>query len=292
MGPAADEPTLGIDFDHSRNPATVQGAAATLSRVFSSNLPTTLLDVGCGTGTWLRAAANMGIQNVVGIDGIVVAEDQLHIPGSNVKQRDLTVPFDLGRRFDFVLCLEVAEHIPESSAATLVSSLVFHSDNVLFSAACPRQPGQHHVNCQWPDYWQRLFNSRGFICEDSLRWQIWEDSRIEPWYRQNIFWARRDPLRAGQEARLLAVIHPELFEALNLTVSAEVADKKLQSIAVGSMPWTWYFAVSMRAAFAKLVRRARKWTIHTEGWGLRCVSMRKRSMVRSTSPKSKIKKRR
>jgi SAM-dependent methyltransferase len=247
-----------IDYDHQQNLHTVQGAAATLSRVFSSNVPTTLLDVGCGTGTWLRAAADMGILDVVGVDGIIVAENELQIPSGNLEQRDLTAPFDLGRRFDFVLCLEVAEHIPESSAATLVSSIVSHSDNVLFSAACPGQPGQHHINCQWPDYWQRLFNSHGLICDDSIRWQIWEDSRIEPWYRQNIFWARRDPLRAGQEARLRPVIHPELFEVSSRTSNAKAVDKELELIAAGSKGWTWYFTVSMRAAFAKVVRRAHK----------------------------------
>jgi len=247
---------LLIDYDHKQNVHTVQGAAATLSKVFSSNLPKSLLDVGCGTGTWLRAAADMGILSVVGVDGIVVADNQLHVPRSNVRQCDLTAPLYLGQRFDFALCLEVAEHLPESSAATLVSSLVFHSDNVLFSAACPGQPGQHHINCQWPGYWQHLFNNHGFVCDDSIRWQIWEDLRIEPWYRQNIFCARRDPLRAGEEARLRSVIHPELFEDLSRTLNAKAVDKQLQSISAGSMPLTWYLTVSMRAVFAKVARHA------------------------------------
>jgi SAM-dependent methyltransferase len=246
-----------IDYNYEHNVHTVQGAAATLSRVFSSNVPTTLLDVGCGTGTWLRAAKEMGILHVVGVDGIIADENQLHIQRSNLVQHDLTAPFNLGRRFDVVLCLEVAEHIPESSATTLVSSIVSHSDNVLFSAACPGQAGQHHINCQWPSYWQRLFNSHGFVCDDSIRWRIWEDSRIEPWYRQNIFWARRDPFAAGQEARLRSVLHPALFDAVSYT-NAKAVDQELELIAAGSMQWSWYFTVAMRAAFAKVIRRSRK----------------------------------
>lgn len=219
----------------------------------------TLLDVGCGTGTWLRAAAEMGISYVFGVDGIIAAENQLHVPSGNLERLNLAAQFDLGRRFDVALCLEVAEHLPESAAATLVSSIVAHSDNVLFSAACPGQPGQHHINCQWPNYWQHLFNIRGYVCDDSIRWQIWEDSRIEPWYRQNIFWARRDPLKAGQEARLRSVIHPELFEALNETFNANAVDKELKSIAAGSKRWTWYFILANGAVFSKLVRYVRNW---------------------------------
>jgi SAM-dependent methyltransferase len=255
----ADSSNLAIDYDHIGNLHTVQGATSALSKAFSPHVPITLLDVGCGTGTWLRAAADLGVLQVVGVDGVVVAESHLHVPRSNIEHCDLTASFDLGRRFDVVLCLEVAEHIPESAAATLISSIVGHSDKVLFSAACPGQPGQHHVNCQWPDYWQCLFNSHGFVCDDSIRWQIWEDSRIEPWYRQNIFWARHDPLKAGQEPRLRPVIHPELVESLSRTFVTKAVHKELQLIAAGSMRWSWYFAIPMRAAFAKVVRRALKW---------------------------------
>jgi len=39
---------------------TLQGAAAALSAIFGSGAPKSLLDVGCGTGTWLRAAMDLG----------------------------------------------------------------------------------------------------------------------------------------------------------------------------------------------------------------------------------------
>jgi hypothetical protein len=246
-----------INYDHSCNRHTLEGAAAVLATLFRHDIPRSLLDVGCGTGTWLRAAAELGTDFVLGLDGII-AEGQLHVPRHNVEQCDLTSPFDLGRRFELAVCLEVAEHLPEDSAGTLISSIVAHSDLVLFSAACPRQPGENHINCQWPAYWQEHFNRCGFICDDSVRWQIWEDRRIEPWYRQNIFWARFEPSRAGQEARLRPVIHPELFEALSRTFVREAISKKDDLIAKGSMPWKWYVALPLRAAFGKLTRRTNK----------------------------------
>ena len=99
-------------------------------------------------------------------------------------------------------------------------------------------------------YWQSLFNTHGFACDNSIRWQIWDDARIEPWYRQNIFWARRNPENAGHEPRLKAVIHPGIYNdmiALNLHESRFEIER-------GSMSSTWYVTIPARAAVAKVRR--------------------------------------
>ena len=108
-----------IDYEHAKTSHTVAGAAATLCTLLGTSTPASLLDVGCGTGTWLRAATELGVDDVLGIDGVMVPEDALHAPRSHIRLLDLYSPFDLGRRFDLVLCLEVAEHLPESSARGL-----------------------------------------------------------------------------------------------------------------------------------------------------------------------------
>lgn len=178
---------MDIYYDHLPYLHTLEGAAAALSGIFArSNIPKSLLDVGCGIGTWMRAASDLGVTDVRGLDGLIFSKEALHVPQHSVERHDLSKPFRLGRRFEVVLCLEVAEHLPEARAGELISSIMEHADNVLFSAACPGQPGQHHINCQWPSYWQHQFNQRGFRCENSVRWQIWDDARIEPWYRQNL----------------------------------------------------------------------------------------------------------
>jgi SAM-dependent methyltransferase len=247
---------MTIDYNHATSLHTLQGAAAALSTIFRLGAPKSLLDVGCGTGTWLRAAIDLGTLEVLGVDGIAVPEEQLHVARTAIELRDLSSPFNLGRRFDVALCLEVGEHMPESSGTGLISSIVAHSDTILFSAACPGQPGQHHVNCQWPSYWQTLFNGYGYVCDDSVRWQIWDDTRIEPWYRQNIFWARRDPRSAGREPRLKAVIHPEfdgMIEKFDEMIKKMNKDL-LDDIEQGRMRIAWYIAVPSRAMVAKLLR--------------------------------------
>ena len=64
---------------------------------------------------------------------------------------DLTVPWTLERKFETALCLEVAEHLEETSSSLLIKMLTAHADTIVFSAPCPGQNGQHHVNCQWPE---------------------------------------------------------------------------------------------------------------------------------------------
>ncbi len=203
-----------VDYQHGSNCHTVQGADAALSKLFEDGHPESLLDVGCGTGTWLRAALDNGVRDVSGIDGIPVPPDSLHVPPDRIVIRDLRDEWAFGRRFDLVLCLEVAEHLPADAAASLVQKLTGCSDRIYFSAANPWQGGQHHVNAQWPAYWQALFNANGFVCLDSLRWKLWQDDRIEPWYRQNIFLAEKNEAAAGKEMRIPAVVHPDCMRSI------------------------------------------------------------------------------
>ena len=162
--------------------------------------PRRVLDVGCGTGAWADAFDC----ETLGVD----VHDSHHVTAENYVQQDLSQPFDFGR-FDLALCLEVAEHLPEDAASTLVASLVNAAPVVAFSAAIPGQIGVGHVNCQWPDYWRAQFADHGYRQYDTLRARIWDDDRVAWWYRQNIFlysaereFASRAPDR---------IVHPALF---------------------------------------------------------------------------------
>ncbi len=201
---------IDIDYDHQKNIHSQAGAKAALAAILAHFSVNSLLDVGCGAGTWLKAALDLGVIDILGIDGISISIDRLLVQPKFFQQQDLTIPWHLNRRFDLVICLEVAEHLDNSNANTLIEAIANHTDLIIFSAACPGQPGQHHVNCQWPTYWQKLFNSCGFSCCDTMRWKIWDDVRIEPWYRQNMFVAQRDKF-AGVEARISHVIHPDMM---------------------------------------------------------------------------------
>ena len=76
--------------------------------------------------------------------------------------RDLTQPVFLDCKFDLLLCLEVAEHLPANKAEHLVKTCASHSNTIFWSAATPGQGGYHHVNEQPHEYWIEKFAAHGY----------------------------------------------------------------------------------------------------------------------------------
>lgn len=238
-----------INYNHSKNVHTKGAALKALPILFPKGIPKRILDVGCGTGTWLNAAKELGAKKVYGIDGIKIPEKELLINTAEIHQHDLTKPINLKQKFDVVFCFEVAEHLDPKYSLTLIKTLTKHADKILFSAACPDQPGQNHVNCQWPEYWQNLFNKLGFKCIDAFREKIWDLENVEWWYKQNIFYALKSK-EAGKEKRIPKIRHPELDPILKNKIVKNT--KKL--IENGSEDLFWYFVLPLKALFYKFNR--------------------------------------
>ena len=111
------------------------------------------------------------------------------------------------------MCLEVAEHLPETAAASLVESLVNLSSVVLFSAAIPMQGGTNHINEQWPEYWRRLFQVHGYRMLDLIQREIWKNAAVKFWYRQNTF------LFVADRAKCPQIWHFPMLRARQTTYS-------------------------------------------------------------------------
>jgi SAM-dependent methyltransferase len=121
--------------------------------------PLSWLDVGCGTGAVVWSAEALGILSF-GVDQLVETD------GIWFKRVDLTQPLDLGRTFELVTCIEVAEHLQEEYEGVICDTLARHvapGGRLVFTAATPGQIGYDHFNCQPKKYWTDRLESRGLV---------------------------------------------------------------------------------------------------------------------------------
>lgn len=216
------------DFYARQRDGSLQSARRVLPHLLQLVAPRSIVDVGCGVGTWLKAAAELGVRDLAGLDGAYVDRALLQIPHEQFTPVDLTQPFSVPRTFDVALSLEVAEHLPEASAASFVESLTRLAPVVLFSAAIPKQMGAHHVNEQWQSWWVERFSRAGYTAVDAIRPRIWDDSQVEWWYAQNtMLMVRREVLAASDSlqaayaatVRQHDLVHPRAY--LNRLAAAE-----------------------------------------------------------------------
>ena len=189
-----------------------------------------IIDFGCGVGSWLAAAKEVGFKKVCGTDGDYVPKNRLMISEEEFLDNNLSetqsikLPED---KFDLAITLEVAEHLPESSANGFVEKIVQTSDLIMFSAAMPYQGGHGHVNENWLSYWCAKFSNVGYTCIDLIRPEIWSDRRVCWWYRQNtlVFIKNEKLITLPQGISLnnpVDIVHPEQYL---LSVHREKTDR-------------------------------------------------------------------
>jgi cyclopropane fatty-acyl-phospholipid synthase-like methyltransferase len=143
-----------------------------------------ILDIGSGSGGFLYGCQELGINDFLGVDGEHVKES-LIIPHDKFICKDLKHEFDLKRKFDLIVTLEVVEHIEKDFEDNFFNSLFNHGDLILFSGAQEKQPGIHHVNCQSLEYWIKKFEDNQYKHIDAITNIIRQSSHIPGWYRLN-----------------------------------------------------------------------------------------------------------
>lgn len=172
--------------------------------------PAQVLDVGCGIGAYLMLFKRLGAAGVFGVDG--VPAEATVLAGDEYAARDLSEPLHLGRVFDLVVCVEVAEHLEAQHSEILLDNVARHAGRtIVFSAAEPGQPGHGHINCRPISHWLDRWASRGWYPDpvDSLGLRC---LATMSWFRRNLVVLRRaDPEAGAEAAALLAGIGAKPF---------------------------------------------------------------------------------
>lgn len=176
----------GSSFYVQQRDGSLNSAKAILPLVFALTKPKSVVDFGCGVGTWLAAAKRLGVEHCLGLEGPWVKTQPLAAADLEIRDTDLEQTVSLQERYDLAISLEVAEHLAPERADSFVADLCRASNVVLFSAAIPGQDGDGHQNEQWPSYWAERFIRLGYMPLDVIRPLVQLDQTIAVWYRTNV----------------------------------------------------------------------------------------------------------
>ena len=198
----------------------ITSAQVILSIISSFYIPSTVLDLGCGVGAWLNVAKKIFNSKVLGVDQHNFSDMNMLILPDEYIVHNLEKPFFLKCKFDLAISLEVAEHIDGKYADIIIESLCNHSDAILFSAALPMQGGTGHINEKPCSYWAERFAQFDYSPLDCLRPQIWDNSDVEVWYKNNSILFVSQEKKRELERQIpkynypLDIIHPQMLERI------------------------------------------------------------------------------
>jgi 2-polyprenyl-3-methyl-5-hydroxy-6-metoxy-1,4-benzoquinol methylase len=181
-------PKLPERFNYKQIEAEEKPFADRLALSIKTELdPQLVLDVGCGPGHFVESLRYIGI-NAEGMD----IDDR--VKGKTyLKYQSL---FDItDESADTIICLEVAEHIEESKADTVVEKVAGAvKKTLIWTAAVPGQGGIGHINCQPKDYWAAKLEASGLTRNLEKENQLIEFCRQGPymgWFVNNLIYLER-----------------------------------------------------------------------------------------------------
>jgi len=108
----------------------------------------TVLDLGCGPGRYVK----LFLDNKISCNGFDGNPNTKKISNGICNVADLSKKQNF-EKVDWVLSLEVGEHIPKKYEDIFIDNIVRHANNgIVLSWGIPGQAGDGHVNCQPNEY--------------------------------------------------------------------------------------------------------------------------------------------
>eukprot|EP00439_Symbiodinium_sp_Y106_P034408 s5693_g4.t1 len=126
---------------------------------------TAIGDFGAGGGHYSKWLNETGLVEAFAFDGTHQAAE---LTDGLVQEVNLVQDLTLWRTFDWVLCLEVGEHVPKQYSSTLLSNLKRHARKGLVMSWSDDWEGIGHVNClSRPEFIAFVQKSTGFLLDEA-----------------------------------------------------------------------------------------------------------------------------
>lgn len=152
---------------------------------------TSVADLGCGLGNYTNELNKDGIIQCDGFDGNpktpVLTNDMC-------KVMDLSKPCvfgESGKTYNWVLSLEVGEHIPKEYEHIYIDNICNTAEHgIILSWAIKGQGGMGHVNCQNNDYIINVIERKGFAYDKDASNVLRKKATLS-WFKNTIMVFRR-----------------------------------------------------------------------------------------------------
>ena len=103
-----------------------------------------------------------------------------------MKFLDLSVPQYLDNTYDWVMSIEVGEHIPAQFEQVLLDNIARHArQGVVLTWAVPGQGGHHHINTRSNEYIIQKLNDLGFTYDVRESENLRNVSQVA-WFKKTI----------------------------------------------------------------------------------------------------------
>jgi hypothetical protein len=150
----------------------------------------TAADLGCGDGWYCKKLFEARWPVVHGYEGTPEMAKNGYFPA--VFTMDLSEPQYMPTPYDFVLCLEVGEHIPEAREQTFLDNInLFASQYLVLSWAVPGQGGRGHFNERPNTYIIGQMEKRGWKLSAKTTAKLRSYTTYK-WFRNSIMAFKRD----------------------------------------------------------------------------------------------------
>jgi len=154
--------------------------------------PSSIVDLGCGVGSYLEGAFQNGCKDICGIE-ISYEKAQKYIVDvikPFIACGDITKSLNLDRQFDCVVSFEVGEHIEPDGTDAFIDNLTnLCKQYIILTAAPPGQPGTGHINRREKKFWIKSIQTKKFIYQDqivNMLWPVWKTFSTPKYILKNL----------------------------------------------------------------------------------------------------------